>query len=74
MAGSRSCPEVSDELYAKVLKYLMNLDPKEVEFSDEVGERTGSWKGGTIGCSFDIQKGETAEQALKRMEKTREFR
>lgn len=32
IAGSRSCPEVSDELYAKVLKYLINLDPKEVEF------------------------------------------
>lgn len=46
----------------------------EVEFSDEVGERTGSWKGGTIGCSFNIQKGETAEQALKRMEQTRKFR
>lgn len=45
----------------------------DVEFDGEVGERTGSWKGGTIGCSYDLQLGETMLQALRRMERERVF-
>jgi hypothetical protein len=45
----------------------------DVEFSDEVGERTGSWKGGTIGCGYNLRPGETMEQALRRMEAERKF-
>lgn len=45
----------------------------DVSFSDEVGERTGSWKGGTIGCSYAINPGETPEQSLRRMERERKF-
>lgn len=45
-----------------------------ITFSDEVGERTGSWKGGTIGCSWDWRNGETMKAALQRMQHTREFR
>ena len=45
----------------------------DVEFSDEVGERTGSWKGGTIGCGWELRRNETPEQALRRMEKERVF-
>ena len=45
----------------------------DVEFSDEVGERSGSWKGGTIGCGYTLQPGETMEQALRRMESERKF-
>ena len=45
----------------------------DVQFNGEVGERTGSWKGGTIGCGWDLRKGETAEQALRRMERERSF-
>ncbi len=48
----------------------INID---VQFSDEVGERSGTWKGGCIGCSWKIEDGETPTQALKRMEKTRKF-
>jgi hypothetical protein len=44
-----------------------------VEFNDEVGERTGSWKGGTIGCSWELLKGESPQQALRRMEAERKF-
>lgn len=44
-----------------------------VEFSDEVGERTGSWKGGCVGCGYEMLAGETAEQALRRMEQERVF-
>lgn len=45
----------------------------DVQFSDEVGERSGSWKGGTIGCGYDMLPNETPEQCLRRMEKERKF-
>lgn len=45
----------------------------DVNFSDEVGERTGSWKGGTIGCGYDLKSGETLLGALRRMEAERKF-
>lgn len=44
-----------------------------VEFDDEVGERTGSWKGGTIGCGYEWRHGETMLAALRRMEAKRKF-
>lgn len=44
-----------------------------VEFSDEVGERTGSWKGGTIGCSYEMKPGETPLQTLRRMQAERKL-
>lgn len=44
-----------------------------VEFNDEVGEETGSWKGGTTGCGYDMLPDETPEQCLRRMEKERIF-
>ena len=45
----------------------------DVQFDGEVGERTGSWKGGTVGCSYEMLKGETPYDTLKRMEKERKF-
>jgi hypothetical protein len=45
----------------------------EIEFDKEVGERAGSWKGGTIGCSYGIKSNETAYQCLLRMEQERKF-
>jgi hypothetical protein len=45
----------------------------DVEFNDEVGERSGSWKGGTIGCSYEIRPNETMFQCLRRMEAERDF-
>lgn len=44
-----------------------------VEFSNEVGEETGSWKGGTTGCSYLMLPNETPAQCLRRMEKERKF-
>lgn len=44
-----------------------------VDFSDEIGERSGSWKGGCTGCSYQIKPGETPEQCLRRMEAERKF-
>lgn len=45
----------------------------DVEFDGEVGERTGSWKGGCLGCGYDILPGETPLNTLRRMEKERKF-
>lgn len=45
----------------------------DVEFNAEVGERTGSWKGGCLGCGYEMKPGETPLQALRRMEKERAF-
>jgi hypothetical protein len=44
-----------------------------VSFNDEVGERTGSWKGGTLGCGWEWKHGESMLQALRRMERERKF-
>ncbi len=44
-----------------------------VEFNDEVGERTGSWKGGCVGCGYDMKPGETPLDTLRRMERERVF-
>ena len=54
--------------------WKMNRRVIDVEFSDEVGERSGSWKGGTVGCGYDLLKGETIKQCLRRMEKERKFK
>lgn len=45
----------------------------DIQFSDEVGERTGSWKGGCIGTGYTMLKGESPEQTLRRMERERKF-
>ena len=46
----------------------------DVEFNEEVGEGSGSWKGGTLGCGWDLLPGETIKNALSRMEEERKFR
>jgi hypothetical protein len=45
----------------------------DIAFDDEVGERSGSWKGGCTGCSYDMIEGETIEACLRRMEEKRKF-
>lgn len=45
----------------------------EVRFNDEVGERSGSWKGGCIGCGYEMKKREAPFDCLKRMERERIF-
>lgn len=49
------------------------LNTIDVRFSDEVGERAGSWKGGCIGCGYDMRPGETPLDTLRRMERERKF-
>jgi len=66
---------------AAVSDWLRNIQkrlgrPKhyiEIEFSGEVGERAGSWKGGCIGCSYEMMPGETPSQTLRRMQRERRF-
>lgn len=48
-------------------------DSIDVKFSDEVGPERGSWKGGCIGCGYDLKPKETAIQCLRRMERERRF-
>lgn len=45
----------------------------DVDFTEEVGEGRGSWKGGVLGCGYSIKKGETPLECLKRMEQERKF-
>lgn len=69
---------IEREWRMKIFKFtkLFNRTRKviDIEFDDEVGEKTGSWKGGCLGCSYEILKGETPEQTLRRMEKERIFK
>lgn len=44
-----------------------------VNFDNEVGEETGSWKGGCLGCGYEMQPGETPLQTLTRMQSERKF-
>lgn len=55
------------KLFNKVKKSI------DIEFSNEVGSERGSWKGGTIGCSYEILPGETPYETLMRMQKERTF-
>lgn len=54
-------------LFQKVRHSIM------VEFDQEIGERTGSWKGGCTGCGYDLKPGETPLQCLRRMQSERRF-
>lgn len=45
----------------------------DIKFSDEIGEQSGSWKGGCTGCSFDMESDETPLMTLRRMELERKF-
>lgn len=45
----------------------------DVLFNKEVGERSGSWKGGVLGCGWAMLPGESALDTLRRMEQEREF-
>ena len=44
-----------------------------INFDGEVGERAGTWKGGTVGCGYDMLKNENMSETLKRMERERVF-
>lgn len=45
----------------------------DVWFSSEVGEKAGSWKGGCLGCGYEMKYGEAPWHTLERMERERKF-
>jgi hypothetical protein len=45
----------------------------EIEFSDETGEQKGSWKGGVIATSKNVEEGETMEDVMKRYAEEKEM-
>lgn len=45
----------------------------EVQFSEGIGERADSWKGGTIGCGYEMRQDEDPIDTLRRMERDRKF-
>lgn len=45
----------------------------DVRFSSEVGEGTGSWKGGVVGCGHEMLPFESPIDTLRRMEKEVRF-
>lgn len=49
-------------LFAKVRKSI------DISFDKEVGERSGSWKGGVIGMGYDMLPGESALDTLRRLQ------
>lgn len=53
---------------------MKRFESIDVEFNGEVGDRSGSWKGGCIGCSYDIKPEESPRAALMRMQRERRFR
>ena len=48
-------------------------DSITVDFDQEVGEQTGSYKGGVLGCGYSLKKGESVAECLERMERERRF-
>lgn len=54
-------------LFKKVVRSI------EVDFNNEVGEETGSWKGGCLGCGYNLLPNETPLECLRRMERERKF-
>jgi hypothetical protein len=63
--------------YGKWTRYWIPWEQEHttiwVEFDDEVGERSGSWKGGITGTGYEMLPNETPLDALRRMEKERKL-
>lgn len=55
------------KLFAMVRKSI------KIEFNNEVGSERGSWKGGVLGCGYNMLPGETPYDTLMRMQKERNF-
>lgn len=55
------------KLFAKIRKSI------DIDFDQEVGKEKGSWKGGVLGCSYDLIEDETPLECLRRMNIERKF-
>ena len=45
----------------------------DIHFDNEIGERTGSWKGGVVGTGYNMLHGESPLECLRRMESEHRF-
>jgi len=60
-------------------KLPFRIGPKKVSrsiwvsFDNEIGEKTGSWKGGCTGCGYEMLSFEKPLDTLRRMEAERKF-
>jgi hypothetical protein len=65
-----TCTIEKRKWYRKWFPFLtMTRQVIDIEFSDEVGERSGTWKGGTIGMSYDLRSDESIAECLDRLQK-----
>lgn len=53
--------------FAKIRKTI------DIDFSKQVGSRKGSWKGGVLGCSYELLPHESPKACIQRMERLRKF-
>lgn len=57
-----------------LIPYRYERTSISVQFSEEVGEKSRSWKGGCVGCGYDFDNPhETPLECLRRMERDRKF-
>lgn len=56
------------KMFSKTTRFI------EIEFSKEMGSRKGTWKGGTIGCGYDLLPDEHPRDCIRRMEKEYKFK
>jgi hypothetical protein len=56
------------KLFSRVSKTI------DVKFQDEIGGSVGSYKGGVLGCGYEMKEGETMKGTLIRMMLERKFR
>lgn len=62
------CTLEKSEWRRKWVPFYKNIDiDLRVEFSNEIGECAGSWKGGVTGCGFKLKEGESIKNGLKRL-------
>lgn len=56
-----------------ILPFCKSRTCINIRFNEEIGEGTGSWKGGCTGCGYEMLFGETPLECLQRMERERKF-
>lgn len=53
--------------FSKIKRFI------EIEFSQEMGSKKDTWKGGTVGCGYNLLSDEHPEECIQRMEKEYKF-
>lgn len=59
--------------WVKYFRKNIKFKQLQIEFDKEVGDRKGSWKGGTLGTSHVIENGETPQQCFIRFGELNKF-